>query len=146
MNHDRKTVLVVDDDIDLLKILDRRLSLAGFHVLLASTGEDGLKQAMACTPHAALLDVKLAGSFGGLEVAAALRDHAEMREIPIIFLSGAIDEEFTTSYRDVGGDFYASKPYDPTMVVRMLDSVLARDELAEVERVSHAKRRQPMLD
>lgn len=139
-----KTALVVDDDRQILWSLEKRLSQIGLVVLTAANGGDALELAKAGKMDVILLDVRLPGKLDGLGLAVALRDDPGHAHVPIIFVTGMADGHFKAHCQEVGGNYFVCKPYDPDLLVRLIQSVLAQDELAEIRRISAAKRRQPM--
>ena len=138
-----KTVLAVDDDYQVLIGLERRLSQAGYRVLTATNGQDALDQVRTHLPDAISLDVRLPGDVDGLEVAACLKKDLRTAKIPIIFVTGSADDQFKRRCQTSGGKYFIAKPYDPDLLLQMLSTILATDELAEIKRISSAKRRQP---
>lgn len=139
-----RTVLVVDDDAKLLLALKRRLESAGLNVLTATSGADALHLAQTCRPSAITLDVRMPGELDGLAVAAALHQDPATAGIPIIFVTGTADEAFKHRCTTVGARYFLSKPYDGDVLVQMLESIFGCDVLAEMRRISQAKRRQPL--
>ena len=138
-----KTILVVDDDVKLLVALEKRLSSAGYRVATSTCGTEAFRRARAGDIDAITLDVGLLDQIDGLDVAAALSQSAETSNIPIIFITGRTDEHFRRKYKSVGGRFFLSKPFDSDLLIKTLDGVFGRDELARMEELSRAKRRQP---
>jgi CheY-like chemotaxis protein len=139
-----KTVLLVDDDADLLLAGQRRLTHAGFRVLTATSGASALEQMRAGGIDAISLDVELPGGPSGLEVAAALRRDPQTAQIPTIFITGSADEDFKQKCAAAGGRYFLAKPYDGDLLVQILRSIFATDELAEIRQITSAKRRQPV--
>ena len=145
MNGSRsKTVLVVDDDVSIVHALKKRLAHEGYRVLSALDGNEALSFARNDRVDAITLDVALGGSLNGLDVAAALHRDPRTAAIPIVFVTGTADDQFHEKCQAVGGAFFLSKPYDARLVIRLLEGIFAKDELAEVQRLSQAKRRQPI--
>jgi two-component system chemotaxis response regulator CheY len=139
-----KTVLVVDDDADVLLALRKRLRDAGLDVLTASSGAEALALARNTTVDAMTLDVAMPGDVDGLDVASALTRDPQTARIPIIFVTGTADTHFKERCEAVGGKYFLSKPYDADLLVRLLESIFGKDALAEIKRISQAKRRQPI--
>jgi CheY-like chemotaxis protein len=119
----RKSVLVVEDDNQVLASLERRLRSAGFDVVTASTGQEAVDFARQYLPAAITLDIRLP-DFDGLEVAQQLRDDLLTHGIPIIFLTGRVDRALQEDYQAVGGRFYIRKPYDPQLLVCALTELI----------------------
>lgn len=138
-----RTVLVVDDDWAVLRALQQRLEQAGCRVLTATDGAAALASAGRWRPDAVCLDVHLPGAIDGLEVARRLHVGSRVGP-PVIFITGAADQDFRERCAAVGGRYFLTKPYDPELLIQTLRSVFAEDELAELRRISNVKRRQPI--
>jgi CheY-like chemotaxis protein len=136
--------VVVDDDADVLLALTKRLREAGWDVLTASNGTEALNLAHDTTVDAITLDVAMPGDMDGLDVASALSRDPQTAQIPIIFVTGTADAHFKEKCKAVGGRYFVSKPYDADLLVRLLESIFGKDELAEIKNISEAKRRQPV--
>ena len=140
----QKTVLIVDDDRNILMALDKRLSAAGFRVLAASNAIDALEFVRQHRVDAVALDVVLPGPLDGISLATALRKQPATAEVPIIFVTGAADGNFRERSKQAGAQYFVSKPYDDELLIRLLHSIFGQDDLAEAKRISQAKRRQPV--
>lgn len=105
-----RTVLVADDDPDLLMLMTRRLSRAGYHVISASDGQRALDLAEQLLPNMAVLDV-LMPKLSGIEVLVRLRADPATRDMLIMLISvgfsGADDEAATLAAADI----YFDKPF-----------------------------------
>ncbi|MBI5764543.1 MAG: response regulator [Planctomycetes bacterium] len=143
MRTEKKTILVVDDDVAILRALDMRLSEAGFLVLTAANSDDALEQAAEHKVDAITLDVDLNGDVDGLHVAKLLHEDPHTAHLPILFVTGTADQHFKQRCQDVGAKYFVSKPYDSDLLIRTLNAMLAADEIAELQRIGNAKRRQP---
>lgn len=141
---DWKTILVVDDDPHILLALRKQLREAGLDVLTASSGAQALELARHTTVDAMTLDVAMPGDMSGLDVACSLRGDPQTAKIPIIFVTGTADARFKEKCEAAGGKYFLSKPYDADLLVQTLASIFGKDELAEIKRISQAKRRQPI--
>ncbi len=128
-----KNLLIVDDDPNMRTLFERQLSRAGFGVRAVSTAQDAVDTALDWQPDAITLDVRLP-DFDGLEAAAKLRDRAETRDTPIVFISGKVDSSFRGTCRNLGRSYYIRKPCDVSLLVQLLNSIFAEDEaLQEME-------------
>src|SRR5438270_12310967 len=107
-------ILVVDDEIEILRALQRSLAAHGFEVFTASNGEDALEAITHYRPDLMLLDLGLPG-ISGLEVTKRVR---EQSNLPIIVLSVKDAERDTVQALDLGADVYVLKPFG-------IDEVLA---------------------
>jgi two-component system, cell cycle response regulator DivK len=117
------TVLLVDDFSDALEVWDLFLTSAGFTVVTATNGIDGLAQAQALRPDVIVLDLQMPG-LSGPEVARALRADAATRHIPLIAATGH-SPTFDDDNRTEGFDSVIVKPCDPETLVAEIRRVAA---------------------
>ena len=80
---DKKKILIVDDEQNVLSVLEEGLGEHGYSVIATDNGEDGLALAKSERPNVILLDVLMPGMYGGV-VAARLKETPETKNIPII--------------------------------------------------------------
>jgi DNA-binding response OmpR family regulator len=119
------TVLAVDDDAVILRLIEVNLSLEGFRVETATSGEDVLARARDVAPQVILLDVMMPG-VTGWDVAQRLKEDGTTSGIPIVFLSARTQEEDRRRGEDLGVAAYVSKPFDPTELVQTIRRVAER--------------------
>ncbi len=107
---EEKEILVVDDDIIAQNMLKSTLTNAGYSVILASNGEEGITKAKETLPRVIILDIMMPGLDGG-EVSSILKNDPKTSQIPVIFLSSLISEkeEKISSKKDLIS--FLSKPY-----------------------------------
>jgi CheY-like chemotaxis protein len=107
---EKSEILIIDDDIIAQNMLRTTLTGAGYSVLVASSGQEGLAKAKEMRPKLIVLDIMMPGLDGG-EVANLLKEDRMTREIPIIFLSSLVSEreEKIGSRKDLSA--VLSKPY-----------------------------------
>lgn len=110
-------ILVVDDDPKITQLLKRVLSLEGYAVRTASSGEEGLAQAAAKDPDLVILDILMPG-IDGIEVCRRLRT-SSAADVPILLLTAKDDVSDRVRGLDGGADDYVVKPFE-------LDELLAR--------------------
>lgn len=116
------TVLIVEDEFELVKILRSYLEAAGYTVMTASRGDQGLAIWEKMHPDLVLLDLNLPG-MDGLDVARAIR---RKDETPIIMLTARVEETDRLIGLELGADDYITKPYSPREVVARVRAVLRR--------------------
>ena len=105
-----ETILVVDDDTDILALLEMSLASDGFKVITASNGENGLQKAKVEQPDLILLDVMMP-QMDGLEVIKRLKDNTETSAIPVLWLTAKTQTEDKLRGLEIGGDDYITKPF-----------------------------------
>ena len=118
------TVLVVDDDPDLQKLIGMFLKLEGFQTRQALKRDDilpGLRQSPI--PDLVLLDVQLPDA-NGFEVLAKFRQHPVLRSMPVIMFTSESTREAVLKGLELGADGYVTKPFEPEAVVNAVKSVL----------------------
>ncbi len=108
----RQTILVVDDEVDMVQMLSKRLEQWGYRVLTATNGERGLLLAEKERPDLILLDVLLP-MMKGREVCARLKANPSTREIPVIFVTALGMPEQVKAGMDLGAQDYIVKPWEP---------------------------------
>ncbi len=105
------TILIVEDERDILGLLEDHLIEEGYTVLTASTGTDALVRAKSGRPDLILLDVMMPG-MNGFDVCNILRDQPETRVTPIIFLTAVTETSRKIMGLKLGAADYITKPFD----------------------------------
>lgn len=109
-NQAPKTILVIDDTPDILKVLKRQLEHWGFRALVASSGEEGLAMAQAEHPDLILLDI-LMPRMKGREACTRLKANPATAGIPVIFLTALGLADHIKAGLDLGAEDYIIKPF-----------------------------------
>ncbi len=117
-----KTVLVVDDELKITRLLRDYLEQAGFSVLTAADGPAALSLARAEQPDMIVLDLGLPG-LDGLDVTRSIRSGSD---VPIIILTARADESDRIVGLELGADDYLVKPFSPKELVARVRAVLRR--------------------
>ena len=108
-----KKILIVDDEPDVLLVLGKRLTSAGYDVVKAASGRDGLSKARTERPDLIILDMMMP-EMSGEEVAQELKIGRETRSIPILFLTALFTKRDEAAQgHAAGGQIFFAKPYDP---------------------------------
>lgn len=123
-------ILVVDDEEDLCEILQFNLETDGYHVDVAYSAEEALKNNLT-DYHLLLLDVMM-GEISGFKMARMLRDNPKTAGIPIIFLTAKDTENDKLTGFNIGADDYISKPFSIREVIARVKAVLRRIEANKV--------------
>jgi DNA-binding response OmpR family regulator len=126
MTDTRKRVLVVEDEPDLRRTLDKVLTVAGFQVLLAADGRTGLRAVHAEKPDALVLDIGLPG-LDGWQVLARVRD---LSDVPVLLLTAHGAEQEKVRGLRAGADDYMTKPYGNAELVARVQALLRRSAAA----------------
>ena len=123
MSASQAKILVVDDTEANLKLLRALLKGAGYEVLTASSGTDGLKASASEGPDLILLDIMMP-DLTGFEVCQRLRSAAETRHTPVVFLTALHEMEDHMKAMDVGGDDILTKPINKLELLTRVKSLL----------------------
>jgi DNA-binding response OmpR family regulator len=115
-------LLVVDDEIRILKFLKSNLRALGYEVVTASNGLEALEQFHASHPDLILLDI-LMPKMNGFDVLKEIRGFSM---VPVIFLSAKGDERDKITGLDMGADDYIPKPFSPAELVSRIEAVMRR--------------------
>jgi DNA-binding response OmpR family regulator len=121
----RDTILVVDDEPDVVDLVRYHLHRAGFDVLIALTGPSGLTAAAESRPDAIVLDIMLP-QMTGIEVCKALRTSMQTSTIPILILTAKAEPSERIAGLELGIDDYITKPFSPRELVLRVQNVLRR--------------------
>ncbi len=120
-----ETILVVDDDLDILELLKMNLEPEGYNVRTASDGESAVQSACADPPDLILLDVMMPHK-NGFEVIEELKDIEETKNVPVILVTARGQTEDKVRGLDTGADDYITKPFDLREVTARVEAVLGR--------------------
>lgn len=121
----KRTILVVEDTAEIREVWRRVLTGAGFHVLQAGDGADGVQQARQHQPDLILMDITLP-VLDGISAVQELKADAETAHVPVIFVSG--DAFAARRARAVGGEAFLSKPVRAAELLSTIMRTLADGE------------------
>ena len=123
----QNTVLLVDDEPDLVELLQYALEKEGFRVLAARDGADALAIAESDPPDLFVVDIMMP-RMDGIELTERIRENARLRLTPILMLTARIEEEDEIAGLDAGADDYLPKPVSPRRFVTRVQALLRRTE------------------
>jgi two-component system alkaline phosphatase synthesis response regulator PhoP len=121
-----QTILVVDDEPQIVELVSDYLKQAGFRVLTARDGQTALTMARHERPDLIVLDLMLPGGIDGLDVCRSVRQDATLGDVPIIMLTARDEEADRLIGLELGADDYVTKPFSPREVVARVRAVLRR--------------------
>ena len=122
---EQATVLVADDDPDILELVAFRLGRAGYGVLKAADGAEALRLIEEQQPDLAVLDVMMP-RMTGYDVIARMRENEATEKIPVILLTARVQEADVARGCEVGADDYVKKPFSPQELRARVQAVLGR--------------------
>ena len=133
-----QTILVVDDERDIVELLRYNLAQAGYRMVSAADGQQALDLVRRDRPDLVVLDLMLP-TLPGTEVARLLRQDDKTRAIPIIMLTARGGEVDRVVGFELGADDYVVKPFSPREMVLRVQAVLRREGREESdERIVYA--------
>lgn len=125
MNHcqQQPLVLVIDDEPTVLGEVAAALSVAGYACHCASTAEAAERFAREIAPDLIISDINLDGQ-SGLELCERIKQDPALADVPVMFLSGAQIPDIIRRSHAVGGTYYLRKPFDPEVLLELVDKAL----------------------
>ncbi len=122
-----KTILVIEDDSDILNLVTWHLESEGYHALKCADGKKGLEAAIDEKPNLVVLDLMLPG-MDGLEVCKTMKRNQTTSDIPVIMLTAKGEEVDRIVGFELGADDYMVKPFSPRELLLRIRAVLKRYE------------------
>ena len=123
------TILVVEDEPDIRKLLQYNLVQERYKVIEAEDSEQALKLLQRARPNLIILDLMLPG-MSGMELCKLLRDRQDTAQMPILMLTAKAGETDKVIGLEIGADDYLAKPFSPREMVARVRAILRRSESA----------------
>jgi len=135
MENNNYSILLVDDEPDIVEFLSYNLRRDGFTVHTCNNGKDAIDSAMEHLPHLIILDIMMPG-IDGIEACRAIRSVDSLKNTIITFLTARGEDYKQIEGFDAGADDYIKKPVSPRVLVARIKALLKRFEQSE-----HAEKR-----
>jgi two-component system alkaline phosphatase synthesis response regulator PhoP len=130
-------VLLVEDEPDVAELVRFNLVKEGYEVTVLGNGADGVRHARNAKPDVILLDI-MVPQLNGWEVCRRLKQDPETVRIPIIMLTGRVDESDKVLGFELGADDYVTKPFSPRELLARVRAVMRRGSSGDgIDRVRH---------
>jgi CheY-like chemotaxis protein len=123
----QRTIMVVDDNPDIITIVKTILEGKGYHVLSASSGQELLNLLADRKPDLIILDIMMP-EMDGLEVLGRLKAVTETASIPVILLTAKVQYEDVLGGYKLGADYYITKPFTSTQLVNGINLLLGESK------------------
>lgn len=121
----KETILIVDDEEDIVELIKYNLGNEGYSILTAFTGEKAIKIASQFQPDLIVLDLMLPG-IDGLDVTKYLKNNKKTNNIPIIMLTAKGEESDIVIGLEMGANDYISKPFSPKVLIARIRAIFRR--------------------
>jgi len=118
-----ETILLIEDNINILENLTEYLEMEGYRILIANTGKKGIELAIKCIPDLIVCDV-LMPEMDGLTVLRTLLESAQGNKIPFIFSTSVSERIDREESMKLGADGYIVKPFDPGSLVKIIKTII----------------------
>ena len=125
MNKKKTRILIVDDEERNVKLLEAQLSVSGYEVLTAHSGNQGVIEAEDNLPDLIILDFMMP-DMSGAQVALRLKENPDTKNIPIIFLTSILKKDFLDKeiVNIIGNQVFIAKPVGKKELIQTIESVL----------------------
>ncbi len=128
----KRHLLVVEDDEDILELVAYNLAKAGYRVTKAATGREALARVAEEPPDLVVLDLMLPET-DGTEVCRRLKGDANTSAIPVVMLTAKGEESDIVAGLELGADDYITKPFSPQVLLARIRAVLRRKEKGDAD-------------
>lgn len=125
---DSSVILLIDDEAAVLAEVMSTLRAADYNCHGCTDPDAALEIARSIRPDLIISDINLEGK-SGLELCQKMKSDATIGEVPVIFLSGAKIPNIVRRSREVGGTYYLRKPFDPDVLIELVDKALWMPQL-----------------
>jgi CheY-like chemotaxis protein len=122
-----KTIMVVDDNPDIITIVRTILEGKGFNVLSASSGAECLEVLKSHKPDLIVLDIMMP-EMDGLEVLTRLKAMSEFTNVPVVLLTAKVQYEDVLGGYKLGADYYITKPFTSTQLINGINLLLGENK------------------
>lgn len=128
----RTDILCIDDDPNIIAGLTQMLMAAGHSCRCCGDRDSAMASLRDVAPDLVIVDINL-GEASGLDLCDQMRQNEHLREVPVIFLSGAEIPNIVQRTRAVGGTYYLRKPYDAEVLLELVEKALWMPHVAKTQ-------------
>ena len=129
-------VLVLEDEQDVAELIRYNLAKEGYDVVVSANGAEALRLAREHHPDVILLDIMIP-QLNGWEVCRRLKQDPALAPIPVIMVTGRVEEGDKVLGFELGADDYVTKPFSPRELVARIRAVVRRGRQAELKEKKH---------
>lgn len=121
----KKRILIVEDHVDLRRLIHLTLEAEDLEIHEAANGPDGLALARCIRPDLVLMDVMMPGEFDGLEACRRLKQDAQLSQVPVVMLTARGQVRDREAGLQAGADVYLVKPFSPMQLLEKVEQLLS---------------------
>lgn len=125
MNNGKRKILVIDDEMNIIKLIKMNLEMNGFQAEYGLTGKEAIDLAKSKKPDLMIVDLMLP-DMDGFEVCRSIRLDNKLKNIPIIILTAKVEETDKVIGLELGADDYITKPFSVRELIARIKAVLRR--------------------
>jgi two-component system, OmpR family, phosphate regulon response regulator PhoB len=128
----KPVVLVVEDQVDIRKLVRMTLAIGNFEVYEADSGECGVRMTHSLRPDVVLMDVMMPGEIDGYQACRQIKDTPQLKDTAVVMLTARGQQNDLADGRTAGADAYLVKPFSPLQLIDTVKDLLARRQQALV--------------
>ncbi len=121
----KKKILVIEDELDIIKIIEFNLTQEGYNIISINSGKEAISTVQKEEPDLIILDIMIP-DLDGFEICKLLKANDNLKHIPIIMLSAKSQEHSIVTGLELGADDYITKPFSVHILVARIRAVLRR--------------------
>lgn len=121
----KSKILLIEDEEDIAALIKLQAELSGYKILIETDGLNGFRAIERELPELVILDIMLPG-MNGLDVCRKIKNHPELKHIPVILISAKSEELDIVLGLELGADDYVTKPFSPKVLFSRVKAVLRR--------------------
>ena len=119
-----KSILIVEDQPDIRKLIRMTLEFGEYELLEADNGADGLNTAIAARPDLVLLDVMMPGELDGFQVCERIKARPDLKHIKVVMLTARGQQTDLNAGEKAGANAYLTKPFSPLELIDTVDRLV----------------------
>ncbi|MBW1716312.1 MAG: response regulator [Deltaproteobacteria bacterium] len=119
-----KKILIVDDQVEIRKLVEVTLGSGGYQIFQAESGEEAIEIARAEKPHLIIMDIIMPEGIDGITATHILKNDPETKQSTILMLTGRDQEADREMGLQAGADGYFVKPFSPLELIKKVEEVL----------------------
>lgn len=119
----KKKILIVDDELPIIRLLSLRLKANNYDIASAHDGYECVEKAKAELPDLILLDIKMPGG-GGINAFKTLKKSEDTKSIPVIFITAYPSAEIKKMVMEMGAQGFIAKPFDTELLTDSVNKIL----------------------